>query len=45
MKMWVLDNGKIVMEDRKFLTIDKNKVYYECEMIADRLGMLKGDIK
>ena len=41
----VIVDGKIVMEDRKFLTIDKNKVYYECEMIADRLGMLKGDIK
>lgn len=39
----VIVDGKTVMEDRRFLTIDKIKVYHECEMIADRLGMFKGD--
>jgi len=35
----VIINGKIVMEDRKILTIDVNKVYEECEKISARLGM------
>ena len=40
----VIVNGEPVMENRKMLTIDADKVYYECEMIADRLGMLKNRI-
>ena len=41
----VIIDGEIVMEDRRVLTIDTDQVYYECEMIADRLGMLKGKDK
>ena len=37
----VIVDGKIVMENRKFLTIDPEQVYYECEKIADRLGMFR----
>ena len=41
----VIVDGEPVMENRKFLTIDAEKVYYECEMTADRLGMLKNSIE
>ena len=41
----VIVNGEPVMENRKFLTLDPEKIYYECEMIADRLGMLKNRIE
>lgn len=41
----VIVDGTVVMENNQFLTIDTHKVYYECEMIADRLGMLKGGLK
>ena len=32
----VLINGRIVMRDRNYTTIDAEKVYYETEKIADR---------
>lgn len=41
----VIVNGEPVMENRKFLTIDEKRVYYECEMIASRLGMMKNPIE
>ncbi len=36
----VFINGRMVMEDKKLLTINTAKVYTECEHIADRLGMM-----
>lgn len=36
----VIIDGKPVMQERKFLTIDPMEVYDKCERIADRLGML-----
>ena len=35
----VIIDGTIVMENKILLTIDEEKVYYQCEKIADRLGM------
>lgn len=35
----VIINGKIVMENRKILTIDEDRVYKECARICDRVGM------
>ena len=35
----VIIDGTIVMENKVLLTIDEEKVYYQCEKIADRLGM------
>ncbi len=37
----VIIDGKIVMEKNEILTVDVDRVYYEVEKIADRLGMLK----
>ncbi|MBR5930892.1 MAG: amidohydrolase [Lachnospiraceae bacterium] len=37
----VIIDGRIVMENKEMLTMDVDKVYYQCEKIADRLGMLK----
>lgn len=37
----VIVDGNVVMENGNFLTIDADKVYYECEMIAERLGMFR----
>ncbi len=34
-------DGQIVMEDRKILTFDEEKVYEECNKITKRLGMVK----
>lgn len=34
-------DGQIIMEDKKLLTIDEQKVYQECNKIAKRLGMTK----
>lgn len=41
----VIVDGKVVMDKRRFLTIDEDRVYEECEKIADRLGMRKGESK
>lgn len=35
----VIINGAVVMEKRKILTMDTEKIYAECEKIAARLGM------
>ncbi len=35
----VIVNGDVLMEDKKLLTIDEQKVYQECEKIAKRLNM------
>ena len=35
----VLVDGKVLMENRKVLTIDEDRVYEEVRRIADRLGM------
>ena len=37
----VIIDGKIVMEQNEILTVDVDRVYFEVEKIADRLGMLK----
>ncbi len=39
----VIVDGQIVMEDRKILTLDEEKVYQECNKIARRLGMTKAE--
>jgi len=36
----VIVGGRILMENREFLTIDSNKVYYEVEKICKRIGTL-----
>ena len=35
----VIIDGTVVMENKILLTIDEEKVYYQCEKIADRLNM------
>ncbi|MCR5793468.1 MAG: amidohydrolase [Lachnospiraceae bacterium] len=35
----VIVNGKILMENRKILTMDEERIYFECQKIADRLGI------
>ncbi len=37
----VIINGDLVMENKEMLTVEEERVYYEVEKIADRLGMLK----
>ena len=37
----VIVNGEVLMEDKKLLTIDVNKVYEECAKRSKRLGMMK----
>ena len=35
----VIVDGKVLMKDRKLLTIDERRVFEECRKIAERLGM------
>lgn len=39
----VIINGRIVMEDRKILTIDEELVYHQIEKICERLGINGGN--
>ncbi|MCL2045871.1 MAG: amidohydrolase [Oscillospiraceae bacterium] len=34
----VIVDGKVLMENREFLTIDKERVYYEIDKICERIG-------